>query len=112
MADKAAEQLQKGVLTKYSQGKIVMILDNSRIHHAKFIQPFLEENKDRLDLVFLPPYSPRLNLIEGFWKWLKERVVYNVFYGTVAQIRANVRSFVNYVNEHKDEVIQRLCLQL
>jgi transposase len=102
----------KSVLAKYSQGKIVMILDNSRIHHAKLIQPFLEENKDRLELFFLPPYSPQLNLIEGFWKWLKERVIYNVFYGTVAEIRANVRSFVSYVNENKDEVVQRLCVQL
>lgn len=38
-----------------------MILDNSRIHHAKLIQPFLEENKDRLELIYLPPYSPRSN---------------------------------------------------
>ena len=102
----------KSVLAKYSQGKIVMILDNSRIHHAKLIQPYLEENKDRLELFFLPPYSPRLNLIEGFWKWLKEKVIYNVFYATVAEIRANVGRFVSYVNENKDEVVQRLCVQL
>ncbi|MBE2914432.1 IS630 family transposase, partial [Anoxybacillus flavithermus] len=42
---------------------IVMILDNARIHHAKLIQPFLKEHEDRLELVFLPPYSPQLNLI-------------------------------------------------
>ena len=42
-----------------------MILDNERIHHAKLIQPFLEEHQSRLKLVFLPPYSPELNLIEG-----------------------------------------------
>ena len=30
----------KTVLTKYPSGKIVMILDNARIHHAKLIQPF------------------------------------------------------------------------
>ena len=87
-----------------------MILDN--IHHEKLIQPYLEENKDRLELFFLLPYSPRLNLIEGFWKRLKKKVIYNVFYGTVAEKRANVRRFVSYVNENKDEVVQRLCVQL
>lgn len=51
------------VLEHYPTGKIVMILDNARIHHAKILQPFLEENEDRLELVFLPPYIPQLNLI-------------------------------------------------
>ncbi|HEQ3529315.1 TPA: transposase [Bacillus cereus] len=30
------------VLVQYPEGKIVMILDNARIHHAKLIQPFLD----------------------------------------------------------------------
>ncbi|NNV01052.1 hypothetical protein ETC02_18125, partial [Geobacillus sp. DSP4a] len=42
---------------------------------------------DRLELVFLPPYSPQLNLIEGLWKWLKSDVIYNVFYSSVQEIR-------------------------
>ncbi len=44
----------KKVLMQYPKGKIVMILDNTRIHHAKLLKPFLEENKDRLELMFLP----------------------------------------------------------
>ncbi|WP_114297809.1 transposase [Anaerobacterium chartisolvens] len=31
----------------------------------KLLEPFLQENEDRLKFVFLPPYSPKLNLIEG-----------------------------------------------
>ena len=42
-----------------------MILDNIGIHHAKLLKPFLDENKDRLKLMFLLAYSPELNLIEG-----------------------------------------------
>lgn len=64
----------------YPNGKIVMILDNSRIHHAKLIQPFLFAHQERLQLVFLPLHSPQLNLIEGLWKWLKEAVIHNVFF--------------------------------
>ena len=50
----------KTVLQKYRSGKIVMILDNAKIHHAKLLQDFLEENSERLELVFLPPYGPNL----------------------------------------------------
>lgn len=63
------------VLDHYPVGKIIIILDNSRIHHARLNQPFLGENKRRLEFVFLPPYSPNLNLIEGLWKGLKETVI-------------------------------------
>jgi hypothetical protein len=34
----------------------------------------------KIDLHFLPPYSPNLNPIERLWKWMKERVVYNTYY--------------------------------
>ena len=49
----------KKTLTDYPTGTIVMILDNARIHHARRIQPFLAGYKNRLELVFLPPYSPQ-----------------------------------------------------
>lgn len=99
------------VLNIYTEGKIVMVLDNARIHHAKLIQPFLEENKDRLELAFLPPYSPNLNPIEGLWKWLKNAVIYNVFYKNVHQIKVAVQEFIQYVNLHSMEIVDRLCVR-
>ena len=100
------------VIAHYPTGKIVMILDNSKIHHAKLIQPFLEENKDRLQFVFLPPYSPQLNLIEGLWKWLKESVINNVFFPSTVKIKLAVRQFMRLQNLNKQEIIDRLCVQL
>ncbi len=54
------------LLAAYPIGKMAMILDNSRIHHATGLQPFLKEHP-RLQLVFLPPYSPNLNPVERLW---------------------------------------------
>ena len=100
------------VLKEYPTGKIVLVLDNARIHHAKLIQPFLEEHKERLELLFLPPYSPNLNPIEGLWKWLKTSVVYNVFYDSVQDIRKNVQAFITEINQTPKTVIDRLCVIL
>jgi transposase len=100
----------KTVLKMYPIGKIVMILDNARIHHAKLLKTFLEENRERLELLFLPPYSPNLNMIEGLWKWLKEKVIYNVFYKSLHEIRKNVNSFLRKINRSLIEVVDRLCL--
>jgi transposase len=109
---KVFHEFLKKVLNHYPSGKIVMILDNARIHHAKLIQPFLEENKHRLALVFLPPYSPNLNLVQGLWKWLKESVVNNVFYSTIQKIKLNVRKFIQQVNKNPEKVINRLCIKM
>lgn len=102
----------ENVLEEYPIGKIVLVLDNARIHHAKIIQPFLDEHKNRLQLVFLPPYSPELNLIEGLWKWLKQSVIHNVFYKNVSEIRTAVQGFINYINERPFEVVRRLCKKM
>ena len=102
----------KMVLKLYPTRRIAMVLDNARIHHAKLLQPFLQEHKYRLQLVFLPPYSPKLNLIEGLWGWLKSEVVNNVFYACVNQIRKAVQGFIDSVNKVWPQVIDRLCLRL
>ena len=102
----------KKIVAHYPTGKIVMILDNARIHHAKLIQPFLEENCQRIQLVFLPPYSPQFNLIEGVWKWLKEAVINNVFFPNAKKIKLRVREFIRLQNTKKENIIQRLCFKL
>ena len=99
------------VVERYPNQKIVMVLDNARIHHAKLIQPFLEIHRN-LQFMFLPPYSPKLNLIEGLWGWLKEDVINNVFYRTVAEIRNAVQGFISKINKTPQKVIDRLCIQL
>ena len=100
----------QNVIWKYP-GKTVMILDNARIHHAKLLKPFLEEYKDRLTLTYLPPYSPNLNMIEELWGWLKTSVINNVFFNTLDDIRDAVHGFISWINQNKEVVIDRLCLQ-
>lgn len=100
------------VLAKYPKQKIVMILDNARIHHAELIQPFLEKNKELLTLVYLPPYSPDLNLIEELWGWMKSSVINNVFFDSVQKIRKAVQGFVNEINKTPEVTVDRLCVQM
>jgi putative transposase len=102
----------KEILTLYPFGRIVMILDNARIHHAKLLEPFLQENEGRLQFVFLPPYSPQLNMIEGLWGWLKSEVINNVFFSSVKQIREAVRGFIHSISKVPSQVIDRLCLRM
>lgn len=102
----------KSLVQHYKGERLVIVLDNAKIHHAKLLIPFLEENKDTLFLDFLPPYCPDLNLIEGLWGWMKKSVINNVFFSTVSQIRVAVTCFLRQIDAHRKTVIDRLCIRL
>lgn len=63
--------------------KVHMVLDNVRYHHAKDLQGWLKENKNRIELHFLPAYSPQLNPIERVWKATKKASVHNRYFETL-----------------------------
>ena len=48
-------------LTTDAKRKVVIILDNLRVHHCKPVKEWLEEHKAMIDVYYLPAYSPELN---------------------------------------------------
>jgi transposase len=61
-------------------GKMVVILDNERWHHAKAIKPWLRDHQHVLRLGFLPPYSPELNPIERVWELTRRVRTHNRYF--------------------------------
>lgn len=57
-----------------------VILDNASAHTTPDLEPFLKDNQQRLEVVFLPTYSPNLNLIEKLWKMMRSQVTNNQFF--------------------------------
>ncbi|MBK8973482.1 MAG: IS630 family transposase [Hahellaceae bacterium] len=48
-------------LIKDAGRKVILILDNLRVHHAKVVKDWLEENAEKIEVFYLPSYSPELN---------------------------------------------------
>jgi transposase len=67
----------------YPSEKIVLVLDNASFHHASELQAMLSLFEHRVLLLWLPAYSPDLNLIERFWKQLKQNVCANRLYASL-----------------------------
>lgn len=61
-------------LTKNQERKIILVLDNSRVHHAKKVQRLVASMDNKLELRFLPPYSPELNPDELVWAHVKQKI--------------------------------------
>lgn len=61
-------------LTKDASRKVFLILDNLRVHHSKNIKQWLEEHKEKIEVFYLPSYSPELNPDEYLNGNLKTKV--------------------------------------
>ncbi len=88
-------------------GVLHVILDNARYHYSKVVQKYLADN-DRINLVFLPPYSPELNLIERVWKYFKKKVLYNKYYANVEEFREASIKFFRNIADHKKNLTSLL----
>ena len=71
--------------------KIHIILDNARAHKNKKVKEYLKGS--RIELHYLPPYSPNLNPIERLWKVFRELTLYNRYFADSGGFFAEVRSF-------------------
>ncbi len=82
------------VLKAYAGKKIRIVCDNGRFHTTKAVLAFLEVNRDKIEIYWLPPYCPDLNLIERLWGHLKRTVLANVLYKTLDDLVSAFRKGV------------------
>ena len=74
-------------LCKDAGRKVFLILDNLRAHHGKMVRAWLADNKERIEVFFLPPYSPEHNPAE----YLNHDLKLNVHRGTVPNTKADLK---------------------
>ena len=75
---------------------IYVILDNARYHYCHLVKE--KAANTRIQLVWLPSYSPELNMIERLWKLFKKKTLYNRFYETKKKFISACEAFFS---EHK-----------
>src|SRR3989338_3114871 len=59
------------IMKNHRWRKIIVITDNAPSHTAKAVRDFIEENKSKIAVYYLPTYSPDLNPDEEVWNYLK-----------------------------------------
>jgi len=81
---------------------IYIILDNAKYHYSRKVKAYLEGKN--IKLVFLPSYSPNLNLIERLWKFFKKKVLYNRYHENITAFRQACIKFFRNIDQYDEEI--------
>jgi transposase len=96
-------ELLRKIAAQGLSGPITLVLDNARYQRNAVVQGLAKELG--ITLLFLPSYSPNLNLIERLWKFMKRRSLYGRYHPTFAGFRAAIEETIDGLStNHADRL--------
>ena len=87
-------------------GPITLVLDNARYQRNAVVQTLAGQLG--ITLLYLPSYSPNLNLIERLWKFIKRRALYGRYHPTFAQFQAAIQEVLDGLSTTHAEKLKSL----
>jgi transposase len=101
--------LLRALAARYAGLPLTLVLDNARYQRCALVQQLAKEL--RIELLFLPAYSPNLNLIERLWKFVKKEVLSCRYYEDFARFKASIRECLEGVEgKHRGSIASLMTL--
>lgn len=89
---------------------LTVVLDNARYQRCQVVLAHAAQLG--IELLFLPPYSPNLNLIERLWKFVKKQCLYSQYYDQFEKFKQAISDCLENASvKHKDELNSLLTLK-
>lgn len=106
-ATEVCELLRK--ISANTSKPVTVVLDNARYQRCKLVMALAAELK--IELLFLPPYSPNFNLIERLWKLTKKEVLNSKYHADFDSFRTAISGFLETMHKtHASELKSLLTL--
>src|SRR5262245_50424193 len=103
-------ELLRKLSARYPGLPLTLVLDNARYQRCEPVRLLAAEL--RIELLYLPSYSPNLNLIERLWKFVKKEVLTCRYYGDFARFKAAIIECLEQVEgKHRDAIASLLTLK-
>ena len=102
-SEKLIEFLQ--ALIKDAGKKVVLILDNLRVHHSKVVKAWVAQRMNQIELFYLPSYSPQLNPEERLNADLKQEMGKRVPVRTKAKLREAASAHMTMLEQTPERVL-------
>jgi transposase len=105
----AVGELLRALAARYVGLPLTVVLDNARSQRCAVVQQLAKAL--RIELLFLPAYSPNLNLIERLWKFVKKECLSCRYYEDFARFKAAIGECLEGVEgKHKPAIRSLLTL--
>jgi len=91
-------ELRRLVASAHPDVPLTVVLDNARYQRCQLVQNLAQSLG--IELLFLPPYSPNLNLIERFWKFVKKHCLYSKYYADPHAFEQAIRTCIAQAPTH------------
>jgi transposase len=98
----------KKVLDEYKDTpKIIIVLDNVAYHHAKKLKLWLQ-SVPKLELFYLPPYSPNLNAIERAWWYMRKSITHHRYTQSLQERKIAFWKMFSHFQKPNEE-LRKIC---
>lgn len=88
--------------------RVIVVLDNAKYHHAKLHKIWRGHNAHCFLFLFLPAYSPNLNMIERVWKLTRRKSIHNRYFLSIDEVAEAVESQFKKWNK-PNMTLTKLC---
>ncbi|MHC4736419.1 MAG: IS630 family transposase [Planctomycetota bacterium] len=96
-------QLLVQIVRRYGHVPITIVLDNARYQKCKLVWAYAAVLN--IELLYLPSYSPHLNLIERLWRFVKKECLYAKYYQNFADFKQAIEKCIETANsKHKNKL--------
>lgn len=85
---------------------ITLVMDNARYQRCKKVTNYA--NELGIEILFLPTYSPNLNLIERLWKFVKKKALYAKYYEKFTIFKESIDKCLDGIDKEYSEEISSL----
>ena len=92
------------LVTAYAGRKVRLVCDNGRFHQTKVVLQWLKTHQEHIQVFWLPPYCPSLNMIERLWGHIKRTVLANVLFVTMDDLVAAFCRGIARINGHRNKM--------
>lgn len=96
----------KQLKERFSDKPIAIVLDNARYQHCMVVKTIAAGMG--IHLLYLPAYSPNLNIIERLWKFTKKQILYARYYERPKDFHKAITDFFDTINLRYQQQLQSL----